>query len=782
MFGRKLRRILTILLLCSSYWPSKATAAAKDDVQQVPVTANTSLRMLSEEYLGNQNEWGLILAFNGLKHSDQVQAGMSLRVPAGLYKKLSHHLAQSASLISEANREGAALLSEQDLAEAVRLRDQALQLKKTAKLREAIQQASLAEAKAHTALEKAKGAQNHSVKAWLATKIGTVQNRPSDTSYWQNTKLNQELSERERVRTLANSHCTIKFSDQSQIVLDEHALVAIGSMEKNVIHPTYDNNISIISGKDIDFHLSSLNQGKQFKVNLGADITANIRSRNFETSRDEDNVTRVANYDGEIDIKAGGRQVTVKKNQGTKIEPGQPPSTPKELLPAPPVLIPKPAQEFYNSPLIFTWQAIPGAKHYRVEISRQATFKDLFATNKVNDQSFYWQVPESGSYFFRIQTINQDGCSGIYSKAINFVVNLNNQPPFLVLHYPEKNIVIADKEIEVRGEVDKAATLRINGHEIQADATGHFRHKLAFAGRKLIVKAEAVDKSSNISTVKRTVTFRPEDEQLIQLTSPKRIISKTKEITISGRLREGTQLQVNKKPLQADGIFTLLLNLDGGEHVVDLDALAPDGQKETVQVQVLVDLQQPKIAVDDIEPTTSAKQIVLTGSLSEEATVSLNGKQISLSKNRFRQTVPLVEGKNELLLVAEDPAGNKATWSKNILRDSQPPKVLGAKLSPDTTKGGEVVQVIAQIQDTGIGIAKTGSFVLEVNGQLFKGVLRSSGDNFVGSVFILPGLRGPVKVREIQIQDMLGNTTTSLASSKNMKSSSGLYYATTSRF
>jgi hypothetical protein len=66
----------------------------------------------------------------------------------------------------------------------------------------------------------------------------------------------------------------IQFSDQSQLALDEHALVAIGSMEKNVLRTTYSNSVSMIEG-DVLVHIASLNKQKQFKVNL-PDIAAKL--------------------------------------------------------------------------------------------------------------------------------------------------------------------------------------------------------------------------------------------------------------------------------------------------------------------------------------------------------------------------------------------------------------------------------------------------------------------------------------------------------------------------
>lgn len=757
MSGKNISIFLVILLICCISRPNGAASSADGDVQ-ITLKAGESLRQVSEQQLGDGDAWQLVLRYNGLQNPDAVGAGTVLRVPVPLYRKLHQHLEHSAALISEANREGAALLAEQEIAAAVRLRDQALRLKQEARLKEAVKQAALAETAAQAAFEKAKQSQTQSAEAWLAAKSGTVQNRPPDASRWLDTEMEQKLKELERVRTLAASRCTIKFSDQSQLSLDEHALVVIGSMEKNVLRSSYSNSVSMFKG-DVLVHLASLNQQKQFKVNL-PDITTNVRSRSFLTSRDKKNVTRIANYDGEIDIKAAGAQVTVKKNQATKVKPGQQPDTPHELLPPPKIISPQSEQKLHEAQLLFTWEPVARASQYQLEISRRSDFLKLLSSDRVSGQSWQWQAPSSGLYFFKIKTIDQEGCPGPCSEPVNFFVDLDSRPPFLVLHQPEKDILTADKEIEVRGEVEKTARLRLNGQEVKADADGRFRHVIALSGDSMVIKAEATDAAGNTSTVERKVTLR-QDNRLIQLDNPEQLISKTEEVTISGQLLPGVRLQINKTTVQAAGRFTHLLHLNEGEHAVELEAAGPNGAQETLRLHVLVDPQPPAIQVNELERVTSAGQITLNGTVSEEALLTLNGKAVKLTGKSFKEAVALTEGSNELLLVAEDRAGNRGFWKTSILRDSQPPEILSAKFSPPETKGGEMVRLTARIKDAGVGAAKSGSFVAEVNGQPFKGLLKHTGetpDTFVGSIFILPGVAGKVKLREIRVQDMLGNS------------------------
>ena len=763
--GKKMLSVLFLCLFCSicgSDMHASRAAAAEDDDVRITFKKNDSLRQVSEHLLGDKDAWQIILDCNGLEHPDAVTPGTVLHIPVRAYKKLQRYLERSASLISEANNQGAALLAEKEIARAVRLHDQALRLKQEARLQEAEEQAASAVTAASAALEQAKKEQMQSAEAWLAAKSGTVENRPPDASRWQETELQQKLREREKVRTLADSRCRIKFSDQSQLSLDEHALVVIGSMEKNVLRPAYKNSVSMIEG-DIQVHLASINQQKEFDVNL-PDIDTDIRSLDFAASRDEKNVTRIANYDGEIDVSAGGGQVTVKENQGTKIVPGQRPTPPKALLPPPTLLSPEAEQNRNGLQIVFTWEPISGARQYQLEASRKAAFLELLFSKRLDKPYFQWKAPSGGMYYFRIKTIDQDGCPGRYSEPLSFSLDFDDQPPFLAVHSPEDNSVIpekiAGKTVEVRGETEKDAILRINGQEVRPDDSGHFRHTLALVSGKNVIRVEAEDEAGNTGRVERIVTLRQEN-QFIRLDSPDEIISNTKEVPISGQLLPGVCLRIDDNPIQAGETFTYLCHLDEGEHPVVLEAVGPEGQQETLRLRVVVDLQPPEIRVDDFERTTTDAQIIVQGTVSENASLTLNGKAVRLSERTFTETVPLTEGENELLLTAEDAAGNQTVWKKNVLSDSQPPEILDHQVSPAETEGGEVVRLTARIKDAGVGTARSGFFTLEIDGAPLKGILQCTeeqGTDFSGSVFVQPGRTGTVNVRKIQVRDMLGNT------------------------
>ncbi|MCI5224930.1 MAG: hypothetical protein D3924_20240, partial [Candidatus Electrothrix sp. AR4] len=100
-----------------------------------------------------------------------------------------------------------------------------------------------------------------------------------------------------------------------------------------------------------------------------------------------------------------------------------------------------------------------------------------------------------------------------------------------------------------------------------------------------------------------------------------------------------------------------------------------------------------------------------------------------------------------------------------ILRDTTPPEIVSTLLSSLTTDGGEIIRILASTIDAGVGMARSGSFVIEVNGRSFKGILKNTGRekyNFIGNIFIPPDVSGSVRIQEIQLYDLIGNVTVGL--------------------
>ncbi|GAK53855.1 hypothetical protein U14_05129 [Candidatus Moduliflexus flocculans] len=752
------KKFITLLLLLIVFWAVSPASAETPETVEIVFTQEMSLRALAEQYLGSPNEWNMLLKYNGLEQLADLQPGMSLTIPTGSFQRFAQALGQAAETARLANMEGAGVLSKTNIDEANRLQTSAIELKNSGKLAEAEAAASEAAQWAEKALNEAKAKKIQAVSAILSEKEGSVQNRKPADSSWADTTVKQDLNEQERVRTLAASLAGILFTDGSKINLNENSLAVIGTMKENVIRRSFQAEVTVLQG-DVLAHLSALGGKKDFTINApGVDTT--IRSKKFRTTRSEGDVTRIANYDGEIDVAANQGKVTIKKDEGTKIEKGQKPTAPKKLLLPPVMLSPTVNQVFFSATIPFEWEAVSNAAFYQLEISPTRDFTNILASERVSGTQYAWQVPQQGVYYYRMYTVDNDEFAGPFSDTFAFFAQIDTSAPFLSVVSPADGAVLLTADVAVRGAVEKEAALTINGQPVESDANGNFDTTLQLKPGEQTITITATDAARNVASVQRQVFYNTA-AQLLTLDMPTQIVTNQQQVTLKGEIRPQTRVEMNDVPIELPLQFTHVLTLPEGEQTVTLKAISPQNDVQTVPLHIIVDLTPPEITVKELPASTREPNVNLTGSVSESAALTLDANAIPAQNNRFTIPITLKEGENVLNVTATDPAGNATTKTLRMLLDTTPPEITQAACSLPEAKGGEIIACEVAAQDRGIGLAKTGKFGLAIGQteQPLQGVLtlNQAKGVFEGSVFVPPKISGRVTIKELRIQDRLGN-------------------------
>jgi hypothetical protein len=754
--NRKLSILLTLIILLI---PSVLIHSAQDEVITVTLTGDETLRSLAVKYFGEPNDWEVILFYNGFQSTSEVNIGTQLKIPISLYRKFNKTLDSVQELIIQANNEGAGILAKEQLDSGIKAQKEAIELKKKGKLDQAFTKAQEAQHFIQDAIKQTKEKRIKSISAILSERKGKVQSRKQDQSVWFDANQNQELIEKEHVRTLTGSSGEISFLDGSRLNLSQNSLAVIEAMKQDLIKNTSKSSVVVLQG-DVLAYLTSQNKKNDVNVSVPG-VQTDIRSRNFRTSMDENNVAKFANYDGEIEVQAAGSSVTLKKNEGTSIAPGEKPKEARKLLDPPTVITPEPKTKIFSNILDIKWNKITNAKGYRIQISTKRAFSEMLLDEATDERTTYqWQSKATGVFYLRIASIDKENFTGPFTSPIEFYLDKDVTPPYLLIESPAENESVYKEKIALSGVVEISANLMVNGDTISTGADGKFNQEFKLKPGKNLLNIQAVDPAGNKSEIVRTVYYNA-DDRLIYLDSKPVVSINTTEFAVSGSTKPGTEIQINGQSVQlVDYKFNHIVTLQQGENQVIINAKSQKGQTQSSTLTITLDQQPPDVSLEDIPSFTKEASVEIAGKTDEPCRISINKEVIPTEQNQFKFTEKLQEGENVIELIAEDLAGNQNLTEIEIVRDTQKPKVLSVSLVPEQVKGGELVQVKIQARDDGAGLSRNGKFSigLAAGGQNFSGMLSlGSGGTYLGTLIVPPGIQGKLTVRELVIQDYLGN-------------------------
>jgi hypothetical protein len=131
-----------------------------------------------------------------------------------------------------------------------------------------------------------------------------------------------------------------------------------------------------------------------------------------------DETSRVETLGGKAALAAAGREVEVAGGFGSRAVREGAPEAPRPLLPAPKVKGPYAGQ--FRAPPTLTWEAVPGADAYRLELARTADFSVQYEEATSRTAEITTGALAAGKWFWRVLPIDAQGFVGFPSKIHAF--------------------------------------------------------------------------------------------------------------------------------------------------------------------------------------------------------------------------------------------------------------------------------------------------------------------------------------------------------------------------
>ena len=766
---KQLRRIAPALFLLSAL--STAWGAARDEIA-VTFAAGDNIRALAQTHLHNPDLWPDILHANGLQSVHELRPGIALKIPVRLILAVDGQVREAQNVIGEASRQGARALDADTINQAIQAHQEALDWRRKGAWEKALKHAGTALEAARRALAETKRQRNQSVEAVLENLGGTVQRRPPGTWSWRKAEIKSMLAEQEKLRTLSSSFAAVRFSDASRLRLNANAELLIQKMRMDGLNRRKDTGV-VLQGGDIYALLGGNAGGREFDVHVEG-VETDIESNNFWIDRSA-GTTRLANYDGKIEVKARGAAVVVGKNQGTLVRANRQPSPPKDLLPAPDKLLPADYSVIYANTVVLEWNAPPEAAAYWLEIATDREFKELQANQpKLVDSRFTFSIPDNGLYYWRVATVDNDGLPGPKSKLKFFKAQFDREPPYLVVTTPLQGVVVAESPLQIHGQTEHGANLECNGAQQELDAVGAFTCSQELQPGRNQVVVVATDPAGNHTRLERQVEYLALEtvplsfgEDLPRV-EPAHFVVDHSEVTVHGLTLPKAALTLKNTGADAEqaafadqvGRFQINLALTEDTQEFVLTATLPTGKSRSEPFTISRDLEPPAIRLEPLPPALVAEpELRIEGKVTGAVKLYLDKTELELdSDGTFRHTLQLHPGANPLHLKARDLAGNRTQLQRQVVLDQEAPEFLGHALSQRTARAGAQLKIEVKARDTN-GLKAGAPYRLQIGTQTRNGFLRLSADRatYRDEIQLPPDAQGKLTLVSVELEDYAGN-------------------------
>lgn len=263
--------------------------------------------------------------------------------------------------------------------------------------------------------------------AQVVSIAGTVQQRPDPIS-WTTAQRLDLLVESDGIQTEERSSTGLLFADGTRLVLTEDSTVFL-KVAGRTLRGIETRSVEIVEGQadlagsdagstgaspEIEFVIGNTTS----RPKPGSSGAAEARFRKSEAGS-----AQLMIYQGASEVSAGGKSVAVEEGMGTSVPVGAAPLPPEKLLPRPAMRQPQPGGALETGSLAFSWEPVPGAAGYSVEVCSDVACEAL-VRRAVGVTSTSWEAEDLslGSFNWRVTAVSPSGLDGYPAATRPFSV------------------------------------------------------------------------------------------------------------------------------------------------------------------------------------------------------------------------------------------------------------------------------------------------------------------------------------------------------------------------
>ncbi len=739
----------------------------------VTVEEGQGVRDLAALYLGDADLWEDILDANDLKKPEQVEAGMALLIPATDISRAVVAIDEASETIQQAAQLGARVYAPRELDKATSHLNDAHQKRLDREWSYASELAAAAKVAAQEAVQISEKNRNIPAQAVILYAEGRVELMKAGDMVFNSAQGLATLGEEDRVRTFHGSFANLQFRDGTIVLMGQNAQVQLELVRVDAHDYQFKSVVRVIEGRVTVIKDKTVADMERFTV-VTDEAQFGGKAPYYTVARLPQK-TMLSCFEGALTVTAGDNEVAVEAGFGIVARKKGALDSPQKL-PAIPKLD-EPAEEatVYNETTTLTWSPLDGVDQYRVETAKDRQFRELTrSASGIQLAQFELEDLSDGDLFWRVAGVAINGVAGHPSAPRMLTVAIDHDPPFLSLHQPQDGAIVREGSVEVAGVTETGMQMYVKGYPVDVREDGSFTTAVKLNDGDNEIRVRVIDPAGNETLDSVTVTWFANETIPLSMTAgvaelgPNTFLSQHPKVSLHGETSPLATVEAasrqsgytNRSMANDEGDFLVNVELREATEVFDLLITSPSGLILPDSCTITVDTIQPVIVFDEPPPaTTSGKTLTLSGRVEGGVTLLINRDGARLDdEGRFNESLRLDQGKNEITLEAYDEARNPAIRHLTVELDTRPPELVRALVDPLAVSGGELVRVTVKVEDP-TGMHEAAPFIIQVDEYRYTGALKLSKayNDYRGTVRIPAGVKGPVRLVLVRIEDYNGN-------------------------
>lgn len=304
-------------------------------------------------------------------------------------------------------------------------------------------------------------------------------------------------------------------------------------------------------------------------------------------------------------------------------------------------------------------------------------------------------IKQFGGYFvLRTKAIDSAGNEG---EAFA-VIRVDPTPPELKIDFPMNGYSTNNPELYVRGVTELGSTVKVNGVTAEV-VVSMFNHKMKLLEGPNSISIVSIDPLGNIQIETLTVTLDTQEPYLILISPEMDEITNQNEVLVQAQVEEGLTVYINDYPIEygsdhypkGEGIIEYSVALEPGENTITITATDKADNSFIVERTVVLDRNQPWISVAaPLDGERLARpEVTVKGTVEPGVQLFVQDENVGTGNGYFERVILAVEGVNEIILKAIDPAGNEYSEVITIFVDTVRPVLTITEPKSDMVITGE---------------------------------------------------------------------------------------------